>query len=128
MLGPFTLYTDVLPILKGLKAKGYKLAILSNAPPNAKELYKDSDELNTYMDCAFWSCDLGCGKPEKQIFNIVINVLKCKKEEALYVGDSYENDYLGAKNAGIDSILIDRSNKFNFKNSINSLVELQTLI
>lgn len=120
----FNLYQDTLTTLKSLKENGYKLAILSNASPSAKVLYQKENNLNSLIDNVFWSCDLGCGKPEKQIFNIVINKLNCKKEEALYVGDSYENDYLGAKNSGIDSILIDRKNKFPIKGAIKTLSEL----
>lgn len=120
----FNLFPDTLPTLKSLKEKGYKLAILSNASPTAKRLYKNKPELNKLIDEAFWSCDLGCGKPEKQIFNMVIGTLECKKEEVLYLGDSYENDYLGAKSAGIDSVLLDRENKFNFEHSIKSLKDL----
>ncbi len=124
----FTLYDDVLPTLKELKEKGYKLAILSNIPPNAKRLYKNKKDLNVLIDDTFWSCDFGCGKPEKQIFDLVIDALKCKVEEALYIGDSYENDYLGAKNAGIDSVLLDRKNRFKIKGSIEDLSELINMV
>ncbi|QQG42105.1 MAG: HAD family hydrolase [Candidatus Woesebacteria bacterium] len=123
-----SLYEEVLPTLRSLKEKGYKLAILSNAPPSVKELYKNKKDLNVLIEEVFWSCDLGCGKPEKQIFKVVIDSLKCKADEVLYVGDSYENDYLGAKNAGIDSILIDRQKRFNLKNSIEDLSELIDLV
>lgn len=124
----FNLFPDTVPALKLLKESGYGLVILSNAMPIAKKLYENKQELNGLIDDAFWSFELGCTKPEKQIFNLVLDALNCKKEEAVYIGDSYENDYLGAKNAGVTSVLLDRQNKFNIVDCVKSLSEFSNLV
>lgn len=49
------------------------------------------------------------GKPSKIIFEVALNTLKekeIKKEEMVMIGDRLETDIIGAKNFGIDSILV----------------------
>jgi putative hydrolase of the HAD superfamily len=42
-----------------------------------------------------------CYKPASGIFQEAMNLLRCKPSEVLYVGDSPEDDVVGAKGAGV---------------------------
>lgn len=43
---------------------------------------------------------IGIAKPDRRIFDQMAQQLYCEPEELLYVGDSFQNDVVGAKNAG----------------------------
>jgi FMN phosphatase YigB (HAD superfamily) len=75
------------------------------------------------VDFAVMSYDVGHEKPDKRIFEaaqgLVSEVLKCRDGDtghkfdrpmwpALYIGDDYGCDVIGARNAGWKAILVDR--------------------
>jgi FMN phosphatase YigB (HAD superfamily) len=49
---------------------------------------------------------LGIEKPDPRIFQAALQALRVAPEEALYVGDLYEVDVLGAQSAGIEAVLV----------------------
>ena len=48
--------------------------------------------------------------------------------ECIMIGDNFEIDILGAENAGIKGILLDPNNKYDYKNKINNLKDLEELL
>jgi len=60
-----------------------------------------------YVDVLVTSVDHGRPKPHPSIFAAALDRLGCEAAAALYVGDSYEADYLGATRAGLPALLID---------------------
>ncbi|WP_240407235.1 HAD family hydrolase [Gracilibacillus halophilus] len=48
----------------------------------------------------FVSGDLGVSKPNINAFQHVENALNLEKDQTIYIGDAYENDVVGAKQAG----------------------------
>lgn len=48
----------------------------------------------------FISGELGIAKPDVAIFDAALQKLDLQKEEVCYVGDSFDNDIVGAKHAG----------------------------
>jgi FMN phosphatase YigB (HAD superfamily) len=82
----------------------------------------EGSEIND-IDFAVMSYDVGHEKPHKSIFEaaqgLVLEVLKCRDDDtgrkvdrptwpALYIGDDYGCDVVGARNAGWKAILVDR--------------------
>ena len=57
------------------------------------------------------SVEHGLRKPHPQIFTDTLAQLGIGVEQAIYIGDSFENDYQGAQAAGLKSILIDRDRR-----------------
>lgn len=55
---------------------------------------------------------VGVSKPNPDIFRIVLRGSGVEPEETIHVGDLYDADVKGARNAGIDGILIDRDGNF----------------
>jgi putative hydrolase of the HAD superfamily len=53
------------------------------------------------------SADLGIRKPNPEIFRHTLRLLDARSETALYVGDTYDHDYLGAQAAHLRCCLID---------------------
>jgi len=49
------------------------------------------------------------GKPNKEIFLNALDKIHVNPEDAIFIGDSVEYDYEGARKAGLKPILIDRN-------------------
>jgi len=67
-------------------------------------------------------------KPHPQIFLRALELLRASPTRTLFVGDSYEADYLGATQVGIDCFLIDPSRQAPVPaaNRLASLFELES--
>lgn len=64
-------------------------------------------------------------KPDREIFLFAVNKLGVRPEEALFVGDSIQYDFEGAKAAGLKPLLVDRNNEAIMSaQTIRSLVEV----
>ena len=50
-------------------------------------------------------------KPEPEAFKHALEKLNVKPEEAVFVGDRFEQDYLGAQRVGMKALLIAREGK-----------------
>lgn len=98
-----------------LKNAGYKLAILSDFPPEQKG---DIWGVIPYCDVVLGSEELGALKPSKYPFGIMANALELKTEEILYVGNSVRFDVRGAKNAGMKTAIIASQLKKLYKKTV----------
>ncbi|MDA4125079.1 MAG: HAD family hydrolase [Thaumarchaeota archaeon] len=104
---PLELYSDALPLLERLSKDGYIMALVSNAPPDTGRAV-DALGLPRYLRTVIISGVVGYSKPHPEIFRIALRQSGVQPEETIHVGDLYESDVVGARNAGIDGILIDR--------------------
>ena len=91
-------YKDVLETFQKLKEAGYRIALLSDFPPEQKgELWG----LKPYCDKILSTEKIGALKPSKYPFGILAMEMGLKPQEILYVGNSAKYDVMGAKNAGM---------------------------
>lgn len=104
---PPKLYPDVEPTLGRLKRRGISLALVSNAPPDTMDLV-ESLGLQRYFQQFVISGVVGVSKPNPEIFRLALSSVGAGPSETMHVGDVYEADVVGARNAGIMGILIDR--------------------
>lgn len=97
-------YEDVYETFVKLKEAGYRLALLSDFPPEQKgELWG----LKPFCDKILSTEKIGALKPSKYPFGILAMELGVKPEEILYVGNSAKYDVLGAKNAGMKTAYLE---------------------
>jgi HAD superfamily hydrolase (TIGR01509 family) len=94
--------------LRKLRARGLSLHVVSNnvdyLPLLLRNLgWSDASESVTF------SQELGVSKPDPRIFRHALDRAGCPSDEALYVGDSWESDYVGARGAGIAAVWLNRS-------------------
>ena len=104
-----TLYSDVLPVLNELKTRKVRLGLISNALESDIEHVMKKVGLEGFFDVEVGTDTFRSMKPDKEIFLQALKRLNVSPSEALFVGDSLENDYKGAENAGIKALLIDRN-------------------
>lgn len=88
-----------------LRAAGLRLGIVSNSDGRVEEALAASG-LRDYFDVVIDSSLIGVEKPDPAIFRAALNALGVGPEEALYVGDLYEVDVVGARAAGIEAVLL----------------------
>jgi HAD superfamily hydrolase (TIGR01509 family) len=91
--------------LARLKAAGLLLGVVSNSEGRVEEALEAAG-LRDYFDVVVDSGVLGIEKPDPRIFQAALQALRVAPEEALYVGDLYEVDVLGAQSAGIEAVLV----------------------
>jgi HAD superfamily hydrolase (TIGR01549 family) len=100
-------YPEVLEVLAALRESGYRLGIVSNWSWNLRERVAQVG-LDGHFDLIWASAYAGCNKPNPDIFYQALTRMAVPRERALHVGDSYEHDVIGARNAGVDVALLDR--------------------
>lgn len=99
-----TLYDDVKPVLGELNNK-YDLVAVSNGNADIKQIGIDG-----YFEWSISPSDTGTSKPDPLVFEIIMERMKLTSEMFIHVGDEPETDIIGAQNAGIKNIWLNRSN------------------
>lgn len=117
------LYDDVVPTLNELARRGLVRGLISNIDRDINVLLKDTGVL-PLLDITVTSLDAGCNKPNPEIFWKALRRAGVKAAEAIYVGDQYQIDVVGAGKAGLKGILLDRGGFFN---DITSCPRIRTL-
>ena len=129
VLSPFKEVPDV---LKTLKEKKFKLAILSNGTPALlKELVK-SNNLDNIFDDLFSIEQVGIFKPDSKVYDIPINKYSIERNEVVFLSANTW-DVSGGGNYGYQSIWVNRNKNifdnldYKPKNEIKDLSELTKL-
>jgi putative hydrolase of the HAD superfamily len=117
-------FADVPPALRLLEECGLALAVVSNGDCS---LGASLETAGLRFDVVVDSATTGAAKPDPAIFRIALGRLGVDAECALHVGDDPVNDLTGARSAGIDAVLIDRSAN-RPSGSIGALTELRALV
>lgn len=98
----------VCPALAGLRARGLKLTIVSNANGKLRMLF-DRLALAGCVDCMLDSHDEGVEKPDARFFELALERSGARRETTIHVGDLYHVDVVGARNAGLRGVLLDEA-------------------
>jgi HAD superfamily hydrolase (TIGR01509 family) len=111
-------------ILEALR-KSYRLAVISNSDGHMAERLGGLG-LGTYFEQVVDSGKVGHEKPAPQIFQAALAATSVAAQSALYVGDIYSVDYLGAEKVGMKAMLMDVAGVYATRNllRIDSLEQL----
>lgn len=97
-------------VLETLRATGIKTAIVSNtpwgSPANAWREELGRHRLLDNVDATVFCMDVGWRKPHRAPFERALSLLDVDPAEALFVGDDPRWDVIGAKNAGLQPVLL----------------------
>ena len=96
-------YDGIIEAVKELKAKGIKLAVVTNKPQASAVLMVESIFKNDFFDAIVGAAEDTPKKPDPYPANKALALLGCKPSEAIYFGDS-DIDVYTAKNAGIEAV------------------------
>lgn len=122
------LFPDVLSCLERLSnpANGYQLGIISNADSQQQMEKLTKTGIIGYFPVVVCSGDYPFSKPNELIFWEACRQMGCQEKNAVYIGDSLENDALASSNAGMRGIWLNRTDRDKVKGveMIRSLDEL----
>jgi HAD superfamily hydrolase (TIGR01549 family) len=118
-------------LLVGLKPKG-KIGLITNAydAKEQRERIKNSG-LEAYFDVIVIAGEIGIYKPEPSIFLYALNSIGVEPDQALYIGDSVTYDMVGAKSAGMKTVLFNKDSNRQASAAdytIDGVAELQVLL
>jgi putative hydrolase of the HAD superfamily len=95
---------DVLQQLQG----HYRLAVITNGPSITQLDKLQVNGLDRYFDLVLASGDVGFAKPDATVFRLALEDLGVSASQTWHVGDNPVSDVLGAHNAGLTSVWINR--------------------
>ena len=98
----------------------YKLAVLSNSPPGLTNWLADWNMLN-FFDVVFCSGDEGIVKPDPKAFELTLERLAVKPNEAVFIDDTREH-VKAARKLGLQGILFRTAEKL--EKDLNLLLRL----
>ncbi|MBO8131783.1 MAG: TIGR02253 family HAD-type hydrolase [Candidatus Marinimicrobia bacterium] len=102
--GNLQTYPHVHNTLISLIKMGIRLAVVSDAPRREAWLRICSCNLQNYFDVVMTFEDTNLRKPNPKPFQLTLERLEIKPEEAIMVGDWVERDLIGAKKVGMKTV------------------------
>jgi 2-haloacid dehalogenase len=106
VLSPFQ---EVPETLKTLKAKNFKLAILSNGTPSLLNQLVNNNNLDNFFDDLFSIEEVGIYKPDSRVYDLPIKKYNIKKNEVVFLSANTW-DISGAGNFGYQTVWVNRNN------------------
>ena len=86
LLANARLFDDVIPSLGKLRARGIKIAVVSNCAENTRPMLV-SLGVDALADALVLSCEVGAAKPEAEIFRCALDQLGVTADAAVFVDD-----------------------------------------
>ncbi|AKD02373.1 YjjG family noncanonical pyrimidine nucleotidase [Pontibacter korlensis] len=90
-------------VLEYLQPK-YGLHIITNGFKEVQHIKMGASKLNSYFKEIITSECCGYKKPDRRMFEHLLDRINVKPEDCLMIGDNYECDIEGARDAGIDQV------------------------
>jgi 2-haloacid dehalogenase len=126
-------FPEVTEVLKNLKEKNYKLAILSNGTPSLLNELVKSNNLDNVFDDIFSIEEVGIYKPDSKVYDLPIKKYQIKKDEVAFLSANTW-DVSGGGNYGYSSIWVNRNNNifdnldYKPKNEMKNLKQLLDIV
>jgi putative hydrolase of the HAD superfamily len=121
------LFPEVHKVLSELKARRIRLAVVSNFDSRLLPVLAGLD-IASYFDDVVFSSLAGVAKPDPSIFELALSRLDVKPSAALHLGDNPVADRQGARDAGMQSVLVERAMPRKLADSVSSLDAILTRI
>ncbi len=119
-------YAEVAEVLGRLKQLGYRIALASNWDRRLEMLFGLPELCD--IDVRVISSLVGYRKPSLHFYRALLDATACQPHQVLMVGDDYENDVLGAQDAGLSAIFLDRRGTCSGVSGLTDLRQLLTLL
>ena len=97
---------EALAAIRRVRQAGLVAGVISNSNGSVRAILEETG-LAAHLDFIIDSSVVGVEKPDPRIFHLGLRAAGVAAVEAVYVGDLYSVDVLGARAAGLDGILLD---------------------
>lgn len=104
-------YPGAIELLESLKKRGRILGVISNFDERLEQILLETS-IRSYFSFVLTSYNFGTEKPDVSIFKEALRLtqlrhgIDLRPEQALHVGDTIRDDYVGAKNAKWNAVLV----------------------
>jgi FMN phosphatase YigB (HAD superfamily) len=119
----WTALYDAKSALESLKRMGCLVGAIANAESSLSSALEHAS-LSHLIDTVTTSEEVGAEKPDPSIFRKALEKSGLRPERCVYVGDIPEIDILGARNAGITPVWLDRN---RLARKIGGIQKIETL-
>lgn len=108
-----SLFPEVEELFDALSKENKQLGILTNGAEGHQSMKIKQLNLTRWIpeEHIFISGSVGHAKPKREVFDIIEKKLQLNPVETVYIGDSFDNDIVGAKNAGWHAIWMNHRNR-----------------
>ena len=126
-------YPEVKEVLEKLKAKEYRLAILSNGTPTLLNELVKSNNLENIFDDLFSIEEVGIYKPDSKVYDMPIKKYQIKAEEIAFLSANTW-DVSGGGNYGYNAVWVNRNKNifdnldYKPKNEVSNLTQLVDIV
>jgi len=126
-------YPEVKEVLKKLKEKECRIAILSNGTPTLLNELVKSNNLENIFDDLFSIEEVGIYKPDSKVYDIPIKKYQIKADKVAFLSANTW-DVSGGGSYGYNAIWVNRNNNifdnldFKPKSEINNLTQLLDIV
>lgn len=94
---------EVVDTLEALRARGYKLGLISNTMADVPPLWRASI-ISHLFDAVVFSCEYGVRKPAPEIYRCACDLLDAPPEACIFLGDGGGQELSGAERVGMSAI------------------------
>ncbi|KAH9832302.1 HAD hydrolase subfamily IA REG-2-like protein [Rhodofomes roseus] len=103
----YKLYDDSMPTLQRLQSTGIRTGVISNTDARMRAVLDDLGA-TAYLGTILLSSEESIEKPAREMFLRACARLGVQPSEAVHVGDELPADYYGAKEGGLEALLVRR--------------------
>ena len=107
---PNVAFPEVTPAVRLARGTGAGVGVLSNFSYLLPLILEDLGLLHPF-DVVVFSAEVGVEKPDPAIFLEALRVAGVEPRNAALIGDTYDEDVLGARSANMKVVLLDRSGR-----------------
>jgi epoxide hydrolase-like predicted phosphatase len=97
-------FPEMLELVQELRAKGFKVGLLSNVIPNTAKDIRDHGGYDGF-EFSVLSCDVGYMKPQPEIYKLAMDMLPGIEPQEVVFVDDQERMLLPAQELGMQTIL-----------------------
>ncbi len=97
---------EAISALRAVRAAGLVAGVISNSNGSVRSIL-EATGLAAHLHFVIDSSVVGVEKPDPRIFHLGLREAGVAADEAVYVGDLYSVDVLGARAAGLEGVLLD---------------------
>lgn len=98
-------FPEAIATVRALRGRGIRVGVLTNGPSDLQRRKLEVSGIGAELDAIAISEELGVAKPDGEAFRKALDLLGTRAEETAMVGDSLENDVLGALEAGLAAVV-----------------------
>jgi putative hydrolase of the HAD superfamily len=100
------LFPETMSTLIHLKSHGYHLGVISNGITIKQYEKLVRLGLHHFFDSVITSQEAGVEKPDVAIFELAMKTMGCKAENSVMIGNNFNDDIIGAIDAGMSAVYL----------------------